>query len=83
VTNFQRRRWEHRVHKARASVLATALAFAAMAGAAAQTTGDLKTIKIVVGFSPGGVQNLPGAAGLKAVQYLDAGVADRSLPVQA
>ena len=86
-----------RVHKARASVLAAALVFAATAGAAAQTGGDLKTLKIVVGFSPGGgydiyarvlarhivrhipgqptiiVQNLPGAAGLKAVQYLDAG----------
>jgi tripartite-type tricarboxylate transporter receptor subunit TctC len=83
--------------KARAGVLAVAVAFTEMAGAAAQTTSDLKTLKIVVGFSPGGgydtyarvlarhvgrhipgqpsviVQNLPGAAGLKAVQYLDTG----------
>ena len=85
------------MRKARAGVLAVAVAFTEMAGAAAQTTSDLKTLKIVVGFSPGGgydtyarvlarhigrhipgqpsviVQNLPGAAGLKAVQYLDTG----------
>jgi hypothetical protein len=42
------------VRKARAGVLAVAVAFTEMAGAATQTTSDLKTLKIVVGFSPGG-----------------------------
>jgi tripartite-type tricarboxylate transporter receptor subunit TctC len=78
-------------------VLAAALAVAS--GAAAQTTPEFKTLRIVVGFSAGGgydtyarmlarhmgrhlpgkpgiiVQNMPGAASLKAIQYLDNGAA--------
>ena len=89
--------FEQSVRSACSGVLAAALILAAFASAAAQTAGDLKTLKIVVGFSPGGgydtyarilarhigrhipeqptviVQNMPGAAGLKAVQYLDTG----------
>ncbi len=78
-------------------LLAALMALAMTCGAAAQSAGDLKTLRIVVGFSAGGgydtyarilarhigrhlpgqptviVQNMLGAAGLKAIQYLDTG----------
>ena len=80
-----------------AAVCACMLAPVGASGAAAQSSAEPKTLKIVVGFSAGGgydtyarilsrhigrhlpgqpaviVQNMPGAAGLKAVQYLDSG----------
>jgi len=76
---------------------ALAAALAVTSGAAAQTLPELKTLRIVVGSTPGGgydvyarvlarhmgrhlpgapgiiVQNMPGAASLKAIQYLDNG----------
>src|SRR5229473_2064220 len=92
----QWRDWEKEMHKAYGIVLAAA-ALVMTSGAAAQTTPEFKTLKIVVGFSAGGgydiyarvlarhmgrhlpgtpsiiVQNMPGAASLKAIQYLDNG----------